>query len=253
MKTIRKPVALALALVLSLLPNTALAAGDMGNFQRSQAYTAGQFTDVAQGEWYAESVKTAYELGLVKGSSDTTFAPGGSITVAATLALACRLHSIYETGAASFTQGDPWYQVYVDYAQQKGIFSAGAGVDFNAATRRQFASILAKALPAEALTGKNSIPDGAIPDVAMTDDSAADIYALYRAGVLTGNDALGTFAPESTIDRASVSAIVSRMADPALRKTLALEKPITLDDLQGVWYYVRHNEAGDIQGGRVRL
>ncbi len=192
MKTIRKPVALALALVLSLLPNTALAAGDMGNFQRSQAYTAGQFTDVAQGEWYAESVKTAYELGLVKGSSDTTFAPGGSITVAATLALACRLHSIYETGAASFTQGDPWYQVYVDYAQQKGIFSAGAGVDFNAATRRQFASILAKALPAEALTGKNSIPDGAIPDVAMTDDSAADIYALYRAGVLTGNDALGT-------------------------------------------------------------
>ena len=239
--------ALALILMLSMLPAAGAAQTGLSNFKNVNTYTNQTFRDVAAGSWYSENVKSAYEMDLMKGTSAKAFSPNANITVGSAIALACRLHSIYHTGKADFTQGSPWYQVYVDYAVKNKIITAGQFKNYNAnATRRQFAAILAKALPAEALNGKNSIPDGAIPDVAMTDDSAADIYALYRAGVLTGNDALGTFAPESTIDRASVSAIISRMADPALRKTLALEKPITLDDLQGVWYYVRHNEAGDI-------
>lgn len=215
---------LACVLVLSSCPPVALAAGGMDNFKKAYSYPAGKFTDVPAGSWFAESVQTAYELGLVKGDSETAFAPNGPITLSSALALACRLHSLYNTGAADFEQGTPWYTVYVDYAVDNGIITAGQFSDYNAnATRRQFAGILAKALPEEALAAMNTVEDGAIPDVPAGSQGAEDIYRLYRAGILTGNDERGVFAPDSTIDRASVAAIVSRMAIPALRRSITLE------------------------------
>lgn len=217
--------ALALVLCLSMLPVSAFAAGSLDHFKRTEEYQTGKFTDVASSAWYAESVETAFELDLVKGSSGTTFTPSGSITLGSVLALACRLHSIYNTGTSDFVQGEPWYQVYVDYAVKNGIITQGQYTNYNAAaTRRQCAGILGKALPEEALPAINTIADGSLPDVTSSSTYADEIYMLYRAGVLTGNDRYGTFAPETTIDRASVAALVSRMALPELRKELQLEK-----------------------------
>ena len=217
---------LALALLCGMVPG-ALAA-DMGNFQKVNSDFSGKFTDLAPGAWYEESVKTAYELGLVQGTSATTFSPDGSITVGSALALACRLHSIYQNGQASFDQGSPWYQVYVDYALSNGMITQGQFTDYNAnATRRQFAGILAKALPAGELAAINTVADGAIPDLAAGSANYDDIYTLYRAGILTGNDKYGTFAPETTIGRSSVAAIVARMAVPSLRQSVTLEKGVT--------------------------
>ena len=215
--------ALTLGLVMALCP-TALAAGKgLSNFQKSAAYTAGTFTDVPASTWYTENVKTAYELGLMKGTSSVAFSPDGNITVGSAIALACRLHSIYETGGANFIQGNPWYQVYVDYALKNGIITQGQFTNYDAvATRRQFAAILAKALPEEALEEKNTVEDGTIPDLAAGSANYDDIYLLYRAGILTGSDSKGTFQPETTITRSSVAAIVSRMANPALRQNISL-------------------------------
>lgn len=222
--------ALALILCLGLLPVSAFAAGSLDYFKRVEDYPAGKFTDVASSAWYAESVETAYELDLVKGSSGTTFTPGGSITLGSVLALACRLHSIYNTGASDFVQGDPWYQVYVDYAVKNGIITQGQYTNYNApATRRQCAGILGRALPEDALPAINTIADGSLPDVTAGSTYAGEIYMLYRAGILTGNDKYGTFAPETTIDRASVAALVSRMALPSLRQKLELaKKPVAV-------------------------
>lgn len=216
--------ALALGLSVSLLTTGALAAEPgLSNFQAVNTYSSGTFKDVPSSTWYTSNVKTAYELDLMKGTSSTAFTPDGNITVGSAIALACRLHSIYNTGAANFIQGNPWYQVYVDYAVKNGIITQGQFTDYNAvATRRQFAAILARALPAEALTQKNTVDDGMIPDVTAGSDNYNDIYLLYRAGILTGSDSKGTFAPETTITRSSVAAIVSRMANPALRQNLSL-------------------------------
>ena len=218
---------LALGLSVSLLTTGALAADDgLSNFKSVNTYTTGTFTDVPADTWYTSNVKTAYEMDLMKGTSGTAFSPDGNITVGSTIALACRLHSIYNTGAANFVQGDPWYQVYVDYAVKNGIISQGQFTDYNAvATRRQFAAILARALPAEALEAKNTVDDGMIPDVAAGSDNYNDIYLLYRAGVLTGSDKQGSFLPEATIDRASVAAIVARMALPGQRQSITLTPP----------------------------
>lgn len=221
---------LACLMSLSALPAAAQAASaGFSNFRKVNEYTSETFTDVAAGKWYEESVQIAYELNLVKGSSAVTFSPDGKITIGAALALACRLHSIYHTGSAEFVQGTPWYAVYVDYAVDNGIITRGQFSDFNVnATRREFAVIFSKALPTEALEQFNTVEDGMIPDLAAGTAGYDDIYALYRAGILTGNDKKGTFAPETTIDRASVAAITARMAIPALRKGITLKAvPVT--------------------------
>ena len=240
------------ALCLSLSA-PALAAG-LENFQKTNTYTAGQFTDVPAGEWYAANVQAAYELGLMEGSSATTFNPSGNLTIAEALVLACRLHSTYVGDGATFAgSGGAWYQPYVDYAVETAILSPGTYSDYTAtATRAQFASILAAALPAEALTAINSVT--ALPDVAADAAYAPAVLSLYNAGVLTGSDAAGSFKPDTTIQRSEVATIVTRMADPSLRKTFTLttgettqpeestsstkrfDGPITAEDLQGTWY-----------------
>ncbi len=205
-------------------------ASGLDNFKKVNSYTDGLFTDVPAGSWYEDSVRTAYELDLVKGAAPGSFDPNGTMSVGAALALACRLHSIYHTGEAVFTQGSPWYQVYVDYALQNSIISQGQFSDFNAdATRRQFAGMLAKAFPNAALEAINTVEDGAIPDVAAGSGNYTDIYALYRAGILTGSDTAGSFAPDTTINRAAVAAIVTRMAAPSWRQHMTLKAtPVTL-------------------------
>ena len=95
------------ALCLSLLPTSAFAAESMDNFKAERDYPAGQFTDVVAGSWYAGSVETAYELGLVEGTSKTTFSPTDPITISSTLALACRLYSTYYGDNADLHRRQP--------------------------------------------------------------------------------------------------------------------------------------------------
>ena len=92
----------------------------------------------------------------------------------------------------------------------------------NKATRAQFAEIFAAALPDEALSIKNSVSDNAIPDVKMKDSYSAPVYKLYRAGILAGGDAKGTFSPGTFITRAECATIVARMADSDNRVSFSL-------------------------------
>ena len=218
-------IVLAFALVLSLA-SSAFAAG-LENFKKANTYESGKFSDVSSNDWFYQSVVTAYETGLVKGSSETTFNPKSNITVAETIALAARLHNIYNGGNGEFIQGSPWYQVYVDYATEHKILRE-TYKNYNAKISRvNFAFILENALPDDALTAINAIEKGTLPDV--KDDYKADsVYTLYRAGVLTGNDEFGTFNPDSTITRAEVAAIITRMADKTQRKTVILKKKATV-------------------------
>ena len=177
------------------------------------------FADVPDSAWYAENVAKAYELGLIKGVSETEFNPDGKITLAETIALACRLHSSHSGTEHEFVQGDVWYEVYVDYAAENGIIEKYASTNYSAAaTRVQFAEIFAAALPLNALRAINDIRPGQIPDVARNES----VYLLYNAGVLTGSDDNGTFLPDTTIKRSEVAAIVTRMADESLRQRFSL-------------------------------
>ena len=111
---------------------------------------------------------------------------------------------------------------YIEYALDNGILSLNFDSLERPITRSEFAAVFSSAMPDEALSEINGISDGSIPDVSG-DPNIADIYRLYRAGILTGNDELGTFMPDSSILRVEAAAIVTRMADASLRKTITLQ------------------------------
>ena len=196
------------------------------HFPKVSVYVQGQFTDVPAAQWFTQNVAGAVEFGLMKGNTASTFNPYGDVTLAETITMAARIHSIYTTGAESFDQsvGDVWYQVYLNYAYQNGIigYSLYSGNVQEKATRAQYAEIFANALPDEALAAKNSVPDAAIPDVTMQDSYAGAVYKLYRAGILAGGDAKGTFSPLTYITRAESATVVARMADSDNRMSFSL-------------------------------
>lgn len=181
----------------------------------------GLFWDVFPSDWFSDEVEVAYNLGLVKGESATFFNPNGNIRISEAITLAARLHSMHYANGMVFVQGTPWYQVYIDYAVANGIIYSGQFYDYSQyATRAEFATIFSAALPDEALPEINTI--ASIPDVYGYESYADEVFKLYRAGILTGSDSKGTFAPYSTIRRCEVATIVSRMALPEMREEFSL-------------------------------
>lgn len=237
---------LAAATLAGMLTLPASAAG----FSRSKTYTNGQFTDVASNAWYNTSVKDCYELGLMSGSSATTFNPTGMFTLAEVATVAGRMHHIYNggNGVLPAAKSGAWYQGAVDYCIQNGIIGKGDYADYTrGATRAEVAQIMAAALPDSAWTAKNNIT--ALPDVSAANDGYEAIFKLYNAGVFTGSDEYGQFQPYAFITRAEVAAIVARCADASLRKTVSLT-PLSQRQAPEVPANARWNKMSD---GRLKF
>ena len=188
-------------------------------FSKTSSYN-GSFRDVAKSSWYYDSVADVYAYGLMNGITATSFGPSDQITAAQAVTLAARMRKLYTTGTGSFAVSDPWYKSYLDYALNQKVITATPSNMNLALTRQEFASILAGALPDDALPAVNEVTDGVIPDVYRSD---AAIYKLYRAGIFAGSDAKGTFRPNSPITRAEVAAVLVRMADPNSRMLFTIE------------------------------
>ena len=71
-----------------------LATFSLATFEKVNTYN-NNFSDVADSNWFAENVKTAYELGFMNGKSEGKFDPDGNVTVAEGITMASRLHAIY--------------------------------------------------------------------------------------------------------------------------------------------------------------
>ncbi|MGM9606345.1 MAG: S-layer homology domain-containing protein [Oscillospiraceae bacterium] len=188
------------------------------------------FIDVPENAWYYESVKGAHRMGLINGTTATTYSPDNNMTYAEVIKLAACMHQLYHEGVVTLGNGSPyWYSSYYSYCLENGIIpekgsAAEPGYDTLLAdagkvvTRAQYALLFSRALPDSALAAVNDIPDGSLPDVDMT-MSVYDqaIYKLYRAGIVNGTDTRGTFKPDSNIQRSEVAAILIRMMDESVR------------------------------------
>ena len=184
------------------------------------------FVDVPVSAWYADAVRDAWANGLIDGVNAAHFEPDGSLTVAQAIKLAAALHQRIENGTVTLKNGSPWYRSYLEYAVEHGVieesylgYSAAA---LNAPVQRaEFAHILYGA--AKPYAAINEIGANALPDVKTGDRYADEIYALYRAGVLTGSDRSGTFYPTSLIRRSEAAAILIRAFDEEARRTLTMQ------------------------------
>ena len=193
--------------------------GTMSSFTKANTYTPGHFTDVNENAWYGSSdqgvIAIAYEYGLMQGDGKT-FNPTGSMTLAEAIAIAARVHHIFNGGDGVFTQGSVWYQVYVDYAIEKGIINSGTFSDYKkTATRAEMAYIFSRSVPEAEFESQNTV--NSLPDVSDSTQYRDAIITLYKAGVLAGGDSIGTFSPGSDITRAEASAVISRVILPSTR------------------------------------
>ncbi len=182
------------------------------------------FSDVPEDAWYAGDLEVCFYEGLADGTGGGKFSPGKNVSLAEAVTFAARVHRTlfvpYDEDL--FVQGDPWYQVYVDYAVANGIMEKDRYSDLSApATRRQFAALIAAALSEDMPAAINPVEDGAIPDLEAGSEAYDQIYALYRAGILTGSEN-GRFWPEETLKRAEAVAIIARCVDGARARSFML-------------------------------
>ena len=184
------------------------------------------FADVPSDSWYYSSVKAAWENNLIDGVTANEFKPNATLTVAQTIKLAAALHQLDRTGEVSLKNGGAnWYDSYVNYAVVNGIiekdYANYTQAQMNApVTRGEFVHIFHGA--EEAYKAINTVANNAIPDVKATDKFAPEIYEFYRAGILTGSDAKGTFHSASTIKRSEAAAILLRMFEASARVSIDL-------------------------------
>ena len=184
------------------------------------------FRDVSKSSWYYNSVKLAWEKGLISGITATQYKPDGTLSVAQAIKLAAVLYQSHTEGSVRLTNGAPhWYDSYVRYAVDNSLLDKAylsyTDRQMNAPIqRREFVHIFFRA--ADDLSACNVIAEGKIPDVSMTSQYAAEIYTFYRAGILSGSDSAGTFYPESNIRRSEVAAILVRLFDSSARLKLSL-------------------------------
>ena len=221
----------ALLLCLSLaLTGTAFAAGGgLSAFVPREEYVPGQFTDVDEDSWYGANdqgvIQYVCQLGMMQGMGDGTFEPESGILCGEAVKLAAVVHNIYNGGDGQFTQGDPWYQVYVDYAVAEGLILEDSFDDYEREiTREELAWLYYSALPAEELEAIN--PVCGVKDLGLGQTSRrTEILALYRAGVLTGDAEDRAFRPKDAITRAEAAAILARLVNVEKRQRFEILPP----------------------------
>ncbi len=182
------------------------------------------FDDIPGNSWYAANVRAVAEAGIINGKGNGVFAPNANVTLAEAVKLAAAVHAKLTGSSYDFSGGSPWYQPYIDYLNQTGEFPDLSGYNFNApANRELFAKVMSGVLSAmkQSERDRNKVEDGSIPDVPNT-LANKEIYDLYRAGIVTGSDAQGTYNPHSNIKRSEVAAIIHRFIDAGQRKSITL-------------------------------
>ena len=181
------------------------------------------FYDVDSDDWFYEPVKSAWANELIDGVTARYYMPDNTLTVAQAIKLAAALHQKQSVGFVTLQNGGThWYDNYVNYAVANSLIEAAyqskSAEDMNrAVTRAEFVHILSKLLNAGTINTVNNIPD-----VKSGDTYADEIFAFYRAGILTGSDRLGTFHPESSLKRSEAAAILVRLYDATQRQYITL-------------------------------
>lgn len=180
------------------------------------------FLDADESAWYGSQqqgvIKSVVQLGIMNGYTDGTFHPIGNITLSEAIKMAAVVHATCNNQRISFSASDDgkWYDAYLNYCVKNRIVSSDEYSSLDAhATRAQIAHIFAKATSDFAVV--NDIDYDYIPDVSERSEYADVILALYRAGILTGDERTRAFRPSDTITRAEAAAIISRVALPTTR------------------------------------
>ena len=121
----------------------------LGLFAGAAQAAENPFEDVKEGDWFAPYVTVCAENGLMNGTGDGNFSPGGTITVAEVAAIAARMReSVTGEPIPGVTpqpgESLPWYQKYVSYLTSNGVAVPDPP---KKAARQDFISLFAAGTP----------------------------------------------------------------------------------------------------------
>lgn len=156
------------------------------------------FVDVSVNAWYYETVKAAYEAGLMNGVTDTEFAPNATLTRAMIWTIIARASGVDTEGGAT------WYAKAQEWAVTKGV-SDGEDPMGNV-TREQLVTMLWRLNGSEVMTGYigNYIDTGDISEWANN----AMLWAVQN-GIIEGDENMA-LAPKADTTRAQAATFFVR-------------------------------------------
>ena len=181
------------------------------------------FKDVKADMWFCEYVTAAYQSGLMKGVSETEFAPEDNLTRAALVTLLYRMENEPQTELSGLSDAESgaWYEKAVGWAYKNGIVNGiknGDGEYYFApnddVTREQAAAILYRYARYKGL----DVSAAENTDISSFDDSeSVSEYAAsafrYAVGVkLISGKTEKTLNPGDKTTRAEAAALLSRLA-----------------------------------------
>ena len=178
------------------------------------------FEDVAEDQWYYESILSVYENGLMSGITDTLFEPDMDITRGMFVTVLYRM----EEEPAADTQytfedveADAYYADAVAWASKNGIISGFSETEFRPdgnITREQMTRILLGYY-----TYKGEGPEVArairldYTDLEQISDWAMDsVMFCTMKGIVEGNDD-GSFNPQGNTTRAQAAVVMGKIND----------------------------------------
>ncbi len=109
------------------------------------------FSDVETGEWFAEYIYKAKQLGIVNGNEDGTFAPARTLNLAEALKMVIKTNNVdVNEIAISFdpyqdVPKDSWFAPYFQYAKEKNLLDKNSAEKVNPdqdMTRGELAEIM---------------------------------------------------------------------------------------------------------------
>ncbi len=156
------------------------------------------FVDVSVNAWYYESVKAAYEAGLMNGVTDTEFAPNAPLTRAMIWTILARASGVETEGGAT------WYAKAQEWVVANGV-SDGEDPMGNV-TREQLVTMLWRLNGSEVMTGYigNYIDTGDISEWA----NQAMLWAVQN-GIIEGDENMA-LAPKADTTRAQAATFFVR-------------------------------------------
>ena len=174
------------------------------------------FTDVKVEDWFYDSVKKAFEKGLMKGTDETTFAPNASTTRAMVATVLFRMDGEKKTDVAGLfndVEADSWYTDAVAWAAEKGIVLGYDETTFapnDNVTREQLVVMLYRYA---AVTEKSEKDLSAFADAASVSEWATEAMTwAVEKGIILGKGN-STLDPQGVASRAEVCTMLVRFLE----------------------------------------
>lgn len=178
---------------------------------------APEFTDLAGYEWAADYIMPLASSGIIKGTSETTFAPGNNITRADFMVLLTRLLELTGNKTESFSDvpADAYFAQAVATAKEMGIAKGSDNMfsPYSSITREDMCVLVYRALTQMAylpVIPKNNEFEGKYGDIADISDYAVEaMRELSANGIIAGSD--GKVNPKGNATRAETAVIMYRI------------------------------------------